>query len=101
MQSDYFTNTTTAASTAYNGNLDRILLQKYMALFFTGYEQWFEYRRTGFPILPKGAGLMNNGVMPVRFKYPTTIATNNRENYLKAVANMGGDDINTKVWWEK
>lgn len=44
---------------------------------------------------------MNNGVMPVRFKYPTTVVTNNNANYKKAVASMGGDDINTKVWWEK
>lgn len=49
----------------------------------------------------KGAGMVNNMVMPVRFKYPTTVATNNSVNYKKAVVNMGGDDINTKLYWEK
>jgi hypothetical protein len=44
---------------------------------------------------------MNNGVMPVRFRYPVIVQTSNTENYARAVDAMGGDDINTKVWWEK
>jgi hypothetical protein len=97
MPADYFAN----PKAAYNGTLERIMLQKYYALFFNDYQQWFEYRRTGLPVLPKGEGLMNNGRMPVRFRYPTTVQTSNNTNYQKAVASMGGDDINTKVWWEK
>lgn len=97
MPANYFTN----PKAAYDGTLARIMLQKYYALYFNDYQQWFEYRRTGLPVLPKGAGLMNNGIMPVRFKYPVTVVTNNNANYTKAVASMGGDDINTKVWWEK
>ena len=94
---DYFTN----ANAAYNGTLERIMLQKYYALFFNDYQQWFEYRRTGFPVLPKADGMLNDQVMPVRFRYPVSVATNNSVNYEKAVQSMGGDDINTKVWWEK
>jgi len=101
MPADYFTNSTYMANTAYDGTLSRIMLQKYYALYFNDYQQWFEYRRTGLPVLPKGPGMLNNMVMPVRFKYPTTVATNNSVNYKKAVANMGGDDINTKLYWEK
>jgi len=86
---------------AYNGTLARIMLQKYYALFFNDYQQWFEYRRTGLPVLPKGPGLLNNGVMPVRFRYPTSVQISNSANYQKAVTAMGGDNINTKVWWEK
>lgn len=97
LPANYFSN----PKAAYNGTLERIMLQKYYALFFNDYQQWFEYRRTGFPVLPKGAGMMNNQIVPVRFRYPTTVVTNNNENYKKAVQNMGGDDINTKVWWEK
>ncbi|TKC00716.1 SusD/RagB family nutrient-binding outer membrane lipoprotein [Pedobacter cryophilus] len=97
MPTNYFTNT----ATAYNGTLERIMLQKYYALFFTDYQQWFEYRRTGFPVLPKNAGMLNDQKLPVRFRFPTTVSSNNRDNYLKAVENMGGDNINTKLWWEK
>jgi hypothetical protein len=101
LPTDYFTNATTTAATSYNGTLQRIMLQKYYALFFNDYQQWFEYRRTGLPVLPKNAGMLNNQIVPVRFRFPTTVSSNNRDNYLKAVESMGGDDINTKLWWEK
>ncbi len=100
MPADYFTNTTTGAATVYNGTLQRILLQKYYALFFVDYQSWFEYRRTGYPVLPVNAG-MNGKPMPTRFKYPIAVRTNNPDNYKAAVAAMGGDENTTKVWWEK
>ncbi len=97
MPTDYFTNTLAA----YNGTLERIMLQKYYALYFNDFQQWFEYRRTGFPVMPVAAGMLNNKVMPVRYKYPTTVQSTNTNNYKKAVESMGGDNINVKVWWEK
>ncbi len=85
----------------YDGSLERIMLQKYYALYFTDYQQWFEYRRTGFPELPKTEAMLNDAMMPVRFTYPQDIQVNNRENYLEAVDMLGGsDNINTKVWWD-
>ncbi|WP_254167898.1 SusD/RagB family nutrient-binding outer membrane lipoprotein [Chryseosolibacter histidini] len=102
MPADYFTNATTKAATEYNGTLERIMLQKYYALYFNDYQQWFEYRRTGLPVLPKTDAMLNNKMVPVRFEYPVVVETNNPVNYAAAVANMGGsDDINAKVWWEK
>lgn len=86
---------------AYDGTLERIMLQKYYALYFTDYQQWFEYRRTGFPTLPVADGMLNDKKVPVRFRYPVVVQTSNADNYAKASASMGGDDINTKVWWEK
>lgn len=85
----------------YDGTLERIMLQKYYALYFIDYQQWFEYRRTGFPILPKTTAMENNAIMPSRFFYPTSIQINNQQNYLKAVEILGTDDVNTKVWWDK
>lgn len=82
--------------------MNRIFEQKYYTLFFTDFQQWTEYRRTGYPILPKGPGLANNGVMPARFKYPVAVQSLNKTNYDAAVAGLGGpDDINTKVWWNQ
>jgi Starch-binding associating with outer membrane len=97
MPVDYFTN----AKAAYNGTLERIMLQKYFTLFFTDFQQWFEYRRTGFPVMPKTAGMLNNQIMPVRYRYPPAVQSTNTENYNLAVAAMGGDNVNIKVWWEK
>ncbi|MES2776394.1 MAG: SusD/RagB family nutrient-binding outer membrane lipoprotein [Bacteroidota bacterium] len=100
MPTDYFTNVTYSASTAYNGKLERILLQKYYALFFVDFQAWFEYRRTGFPVLPINAGIVGKP-MPTRFRYPIPVRTNNETNYQLAVQSMGGDLNTTKVWWEK
>jgi hypothetical protein len=97
MPADYFNN----ANAAYNATLSRIMLQKYYALYFNDYQQWFEYRRTGLPALPVQEGMLNNKRMPVRFPYPIPVRTNNPDNYKKAVGELGKDDINTKVWWQQ
>jgi hypothetical protein len=81
--------------------MERIHLQKYYALFLTDLQQWFEYRRTGHPVLPKGAGLRNNGVMPARMTYPVYVQSTNPTNYKAAVAAQGPDVISTQVWWQK
>lgn len=86
---------------AYDGSLERIMLQKYIGLYFNDYQQWFEYRRTGFPVLPKAEGMLNDQRVPVRFRYPVNAQLNNPINYQEAVARMGGDNINNKVWWER
>jgi len=97
MPADYFEN----PAAAYNGTLEQIMLQKYLALFFNDYQQWFEYRRTGLPALPVTEAMLNNKQVPVRFRYPSNVQIFNGANYQKAVEMMGSDDINTKVWWEK
>jgi hypothetical protein len=96
-----------AASTEWNDaatpdeKMERIHLQKYYALFLEDLQQWFEYRRTGHPVLPKGAGLKNGGVMPARMTYPVYVQSANPTNYKIAVAAQGLDAIATPVWWQK
>ena len=96
-----------AASEVWNDNLplenkmEMIHLQKYYALFMTDLQQWFEYRRTGHPYLPKGQGLQNGGVMPARLVYPVYVQAANPANYQAAVAAMGADEIFTNVWWQQ
>ena len=81
--------------------MNLIHLQKYYTLFFTDFQQWYEYRRTGLPNLPKGPGLQNNAQMPARFNYPVYVQSLNQQNYTAAVADQGPDNINTKVWWQQ
>jgi len=81
--------------------MEQIHLQKYYALFLADHQQWFEYRRTGHPVLPKGPGLKNNGVMPARMTYPVYVQSTNPTNYQLAVAEQGPDLISTQVWWQK
>lgn len=94
---NYFSNT----KVAYDGSLEKIMLQKYISLFFVDHQQWYEYRRTKLPVLPNNGGLQNNGQMPVRFMYPTSTKVMNTDNYNAAVQSMGGDNINVKMWWNK
>lgn len=81
--------------------MEQIHLQKYYALFLTDLQQWFEYRRTGHPTLPKGPGLRNGGVMPARMTYPVYVQSTNPTHYKEAVAAQGPDVISTQVWWQK
>lgn len=84
-----------------NSKLEMIHIQKYYAMFLVDFQQWFEYRRTGHPLLPKGTGLANGGQMPSRINYPIISQSANPTSYKAAVAAQGPDDINTKVWWQK
>lgn len=97
MPEDYFDNPVAA----YDGTLARIMLQKYYALYFVDYQQWFEYRRTGLPELPTTEAMFNDKKMPSRFFYPSDVQISNGANYEEALDLLGGpDDINTKVWWD-
>jgi len=97
MPANYFS----VPEAAYNNTLQRIMLQKYYALFFCDYQQWFELNRTGYPVLPLGDGVPTGNKMPNRFKYPETVQRTNLKNYQEAVARLGGDTFNNKLWWQK
>jgi len=97
MPATYFNN----EKAVFNGTLEQIMNQKYLGLFFSDYQQWFEYRRTGFPVLPKTAYMLHDGVMPTRFMYHNDVRRFNPENYKVAADRIGGDNVMTKVWWEK
>jgi hypothetical protein len=88
-------------SASLDQKMEMIHVQKYYSLFGTDFEQWFEYRRTGHPLLPKGGGLTNGGVMPARLTYPVYVQSANPGHYKEAVASQGADEISTQVWWQK
>lgn len=81
--------------------MEAIHLQKYYALFLTDMQQWYEHRRTGHPVLPKGPGLNNGGIMPARFTYPVYVQSANPTNYRSAIQKQGPDVLSTQVWWQK
>ena len=81
--------------------MEKIHTQRYYSMLFTDFQQWTEIRRTGHPELPIGPGVGNEGKYPARLPYPASTISYNKANYLEAVASMGADDINAKVWWNK
>lgn len=98
-------------------NQERVLTQKYIALYMQPEQAWFEYRRTGFPktLIKPGEithrqGTTNiiftpivDGVtdIPNRMWYPVEEQGVNKPGYDAAVAAQGPDDLMTKVWWQK
>ena len=84
------------------GNLGRIYEQKWLALYHSGVESWFDWKRTGQPaFIQAGPGNVNNGRVPVRLMYPSLEQSVNAANYQDASARIGGDNINSRVWWDK
>ncbi len=89
------------ASVAYDGSLERIIKQKYLALFYIDYQGFIEFKRTGFPseIQPGPDALFSE--YPSRFQYQSKEIALNRANYDAAVSRQGPDELLTKVWWEQ
>jgi hypothetical protein len=81
--------------------LEQIMGQKYYAYFFVDYQAWFEKRRTGYPVLPRGAGIPVENSFPTRVPYPTYLQSLNPEALAEGVASMGGDNSDIRVWWDK
>ena len=88
---------------------ERIIIQKWIANFHLGNEAWADFRRTGFPhLIPamesavgnNSQGIRNLTLGARRMSYPADEATNNPENYAKAVEMLGGsDNMATRMWW--
>lgn len=89
------------SSVSFEKQLEQIMLQKYYASYFVDYQSWFEKRRTGYPVLAKGRGITSDRSFPRRIPYPLYLQSLNPENLAKAVQQMGGDDSDVRVWWDK
>lgn len=99
MPAGYLTQTAVAFTGTQTEKLEKIALQKWVALYFNGLEAWFDWRRTGMPSIVPGPSNLNGNRVPVRYIYPLSEQSLNSVNRLKAVAAQGGtDDLNTKMW---
>ena len=87
-------------------NLERIITQKWIAIFPLGIEAWSEYRRTGYPrLLPvvenKSGGSVNSQYGMRRIPYPVEEYTENPVHLQEAITMLGGrDNGGTRVWWD-
>lgn len=84
--------------------LERIITQKWLALYPIGQEAWSEYRRTGYPKFFAVAQNTeySNLVVANRIPFPYSEYENNHDNITAAVSLLGGiDNYATKMWWDK
>ena len=89
--------------------LQRIITQKYIALYPNAIEAWTEYRRTGYPYIMKpqdGTAITRIGGVyggkqrtPERFSFPASSYSNNPNLSVIPKLLGGKDEGITKLWW--
>lgn len=103
-----------AEDSAEERNLERIITQKWIAIFPLGNEGWAEYRRTGYPrLLPgvedKSGGSVDLSLHARRLIYPVEEYQMNMTNLQDAInlldsenpdKNFHGDKFGTRLWWD-
>ena len=86
--------------TTDNERLERIMTEKYIALYSHGLEAWSDFRRTGFPTItpnPLGSNAFNlNGEVPRRLPYPQTEIDLNPTNVPTNAPNF-----QDRFWWDQ
>jgi hypothetical protein len=87
--------------------LEKIITQKWLALFPNGNEAWAEFRRTGYPELVPIAQSddpsinPNNGEFIKKLRYVNKEKEENTENATSGSLNGGqGDGSKVRVWWD-
>lgn len=95
-------------------NLEKIIIQKWIAIFPLGMEAWAEHRRTGYPKLFPAVSDMSGGTVdlaegPGRLTYPVEEYDLNTSNLNGAITllnkenssgKFSGDVMGTRVWWD-
>lgn len=87
--------------------LERIITQKWIAMFPNGQEAWSEFRRTGYPKIFPIVHDRSNGTVDVneqirRMTFPRSEYSNNSAALNRAIRLLGGPDQgSTKLWWDK
>ena len=74
----------------------------WIASFLNGPEAFANFRRSGYPDLPPNPfpGKDISGDFIRRLTYPNSEISVNTDNVNVAIARMGADDLDTRVWWD-
>ncbi|WP_183572260.1 SusD/RagB family nutrient-binding outer membrane lipoprotein [Mucilaginibacter sp. X5P1] len=86
--------------------LERIITQKWLAMFPEGQEAWTEFRRTGYPKLfpvanNQSGGAISTQIQVRRLSYPVSEYSTNGPAVKAGVALLGGpDNGGTRLWWD-
>lgn len=86
--------------------LEKIITQKWIAMFPDGQEAWSEFRRTGYPKLftvkvNNSGGTISTDDFIRRVNLPASEYETNNAETLKAVQTLKGDDNGgTRLWWD-
>lgn len=94
----YLAKPAVAYSTATGNYKQKIGFQKWIALYNRPFDGWTEMRRLDFPQLPLPVGAKSG--FPNRLSYPNNEQQLNGDNYTAAASAIGGDKVETKLFWD-
>lgn len=92
---------------AFDGTLEQIITQKWVASFTNATEAWLDYRRTGLPELTLSTEVARAPVPALRFGYGSDELNNNTENVNAAIERLeitqysgalGKNSVYSKPW---
>lgn len=102
------------SSDSFEKNLERIITQKYIAIYPAGQEAWSEFRRTGYPkVIPysvnKSNGTIDTNLQIRRLNYPSSEYRTNNANVQAAITTLNeetlstgkGDNGGVRLWWDR
>lgn len=77
--------------------------QAWVAMYDQPMQAWNFYRRLDYPVLSAAQNAVQEaqGKVPVRLQYPISEQTTNPTNYTAASTAIGGDNLYTKIFWDK
>lgn len=86
--------------------LEQIITQKWLALYYDGWELWAEIRRTGYPkrypIIESLSPILEEDDLPQRVPFVQSEYSNNTEPVNNAVEMLDGpDNPATELWWDQ
>lgn len=79
---------------------EQINVQYWIASFMNGPEAFANFRRSGFPDLDANPYPGREVEFIYRLTYPTSEISVNETNLQAAIARMGPDELDTRVWWD-
>jgi hypothetical protein len=95
------------AADADEKKLERIITQKWIAMYPDGQEAWSEFRRTGYPklfpvVVNNSGGKIATNTFIRRVNIPPDEYLTNPKGVQRAVTTLGGpDNGGTRLWWDK
>ena len=94
----YLAKLAVAYTTATGNYKQKIGFQKWIGLYNRPFDGWTEMRRLDYPQLSLPVGAKSG--FPNRLSYPNNEQQLNGDNYTAASAAIGGDKVETKLFWD-
>lgn len=96
--SAYLAQSSVAYETASGNWRQKIGFQKWIGLYNRPFDAWTEIRRFDFPKLTAPIEAISG--FPNRYTYPSNEQQLNNANYKAASSAIGGDKVETKLFWD-